>query len=105
MKQRPEIRQRKATTILLDGVGWRARKIRPQEKCFFLDSFYRTNQELTPSARSPLGPALLLSLLPLVVSSLCSEQEKRTMREPGANRKFRFHSYGNHGLENSLSQQ
>src|SRR5271165_5002806 len=30
------------------SMGWAGRqeKIRPQEKCFFLDSFYRTNQEL-----------------------------------------------------------
>ena len=35
---RPELTERKARTILLNGVGWTARKLRPQEKCFFLDS-------------------------------------------------------------------
>ncbi len=46
MKQRPEIAERKATTILLNEVGWKARKNPAAEKCFFLDSFYRTYQEL-----------------------------------------------------------
>jgi hypothetical protein len=27
------------------GPAGRQEKLRPQEKCFFLDSFYRTNQE------------------------------------------------------------
>src|ERR1700684_258535 len=40
--------------------GWAGsqEKIRPQERCFFLDSFYRTNQDLaarTSSANSRLG--------------------------------------------------
>jgi hypothetical protein len=44
MRQRPEITERKARTILLNGVGWTARKNPAAGKLFFLDSFYRTNQ-------------------------------------------------------------
>jgi hypothetical protein len=45
MEQRPEITERKATTILLQRGGLEGKKkIRPPKKCFSLDSFYRTNQ-------------------------------------------------------------
>jgi hypothetical protein len=37
MKQRPEITERKATTILLDAVGWRPRKNPATGEVFFLD--------------------------------------------------------------------
>ena len=35
MEQRPEITERKATTILLDGVGWKPRKNPAVEEVFF----------------------------------------------------------------------
>jgi len=35
MKQRPEITERKATAILLHGVGWKARKHPTAEEVFF----------------------------------------------------------------------
>jgi hypothetical protein len=47
MKQRPENTERKARTILLNAVGWKPRKNPAAGKLFFfLDSFYRTYQEL-----------------------------------------------------------
>ena len=39
MKQRPEITERKAATILSNGWAGRQEKIRPQESCFFLTPF------------------------------------------------------------------
>jgi hypothetical protein len=35
MEQRPEITERKATTILLNGVGWKPRKFPAAGKVFF----------------------------------------------------------------------
>jgi hypothetical protein len=35
MKQRPEIAERKATTILLNAVGWKARKTPARGEVFF----------------------------------------------------------------------
>ena len=46
MKQRPEITERKAATILLNEVGWKQIKLPAAEGVFFLDSFYRTYQDL-----------------------------------------------------------
>ena len=49
MKQRPEITERKARTILLKRGGLDGKKNPATGKLFFLDSFYRTNQALTDS--------------------------------------------------------
>jgi hypothetical protein len=35
MKQRPEIAERKAKTILLNGVGWKPRKLPAVAEVFF----------------------------------------------------------------------
>jgi hypothetical protein len=35
MKQHPEITERKATTILLNGAGWKARKLPAIAEVFF----------------------------------------------------------------------
>jgi hypothetical protein len=35
MKQRPEIAERKATTILLNGAGWKQIKLPAAEEVFF----------------------------------------------------------------------
>ena len=46
-QQRPEIAERKATTILLNEVGWTPRKNPAEGDVFFLDFYlYRTNQAL-----------------------------------------------------------
>jgi len=63
--QRPEIRERKATTILLNGVGWRPIKFPAGAEVFFLEfSFYRTCQELT-LLPGQLGPGLSSGSRPL----------------------------------------
>ena len=76
MKQRPEITERKARTILLNGVGWTARKNPAAGKLFFLDSFYRTYRELAklmfPSGRLP-NPTVA-PLVRRLVLKCCSEQ-------------------------------
>lgn len=44
----PELAERKARTILLNGAGWKDKKKSGRTgSVFFPDSFYRTHQELS----------------------------------------------------------
>ena len=45
-RERPELTERKSRTILLNEVGWTARKTPATGEVFFLDSLYRTNRDL-----------------------------------------------------------
>src|SRR5271156_6709417 len=65
-------------------MGWAGRQenIRPPKKCFFLDSFYRTYQDLacdpSPGVSSDNGPAFGLRIASALQAQRCCKQNSRS---------------------------